>query len=37
MPAKNRLPVKFRVKTEEIYDSSELSRNAKDFIEKVQK
>jgi hypothetical protein len=29
MPIKSRLPVNFRVKTEEIFDEAELSRNAK--------
>ncbi len=37
MPPKSRLPLELRVRTEQIYDEVELSRQARDFIERVQK
>jgi len=37
MPARSKLPAGLRVRTEGILDQVELGRNAREFIERVQK
>lgn len=37
MPPRSKLPTGLRVRTEGILDQVELGRNARDFIERVQK